>query len=376
MSAKTRLFLTIERLKNLMYDPQMRFPFWEQFFPLLGDANSVDIDLGVLSELINEAAVAAENLLLTQGGAIYSQYLYGANAAPAASAAATATNRLPVRRAAASAPTIIDTKKYTTFADKTMNYFVSAGTTSVSFRVKDLIMLYVYVSHTPKYRPLFDFMEAILFRKEKECMPVVSSEVSSILLDNLRDLTGITNVRLDYESLMNVNVAVQRAANNELSKYPLIKVRDYITNVNVYDKVTEPCKAFGDKFQLLLAQKPMNFVDASDYTITFGANPVIIENVAISIEKSSDMNRMVFNAINNIFINTVEQCASENIKFDVDDYNRRFRIMERARESSRNNYVEKVAVGDVVARKRIKTNPTTTLSSELKRYKSNKFLEE
>lgn len=350
--------MTIERLKNAMDDPQMRFPFWEQFFPLLGDAATVDIDLSVLSELINEAAVAAENLLLTQGGAVYSQYLYG----NASNARALAPNRLPARRALGGAVTsaVVDTKKYATFADKTMNHFVSAGATSASFRVKDLIMLYVYVSHMPKYRPLFDFLEGILFRKEKECMPAVTSETSALLLDNLRDLTGITNVRLDYEALMNVNVAVQRAANNELSKYPMIRVRDYISKVNVYEKVTDPCKAFGDKFQRLLAQKPMNFVDASDYTITFGANPVVIENVAVNIEKSSDMNRMVFNAINNIFINTVEQCAAENIKFDVVDYNRRFRVMERARESARNNCVEKVAVGDVVARKRLKTNPTTT----------------
>lgn len=355
-----------------MDDPQMRFPFWEQFFPLLGDANTVDIDLAVLSELINEAAVAAENLLLTQGGAVYSQYLYGSGA----NQTSAPTNRLPVRRPVAATASTVDTKKYTTFADKTMNYFVSAGATSASYRVKDLIMLYIYVSHTPKYRPLSDFMEAVLFRKEKECMPVVTSEASSVLLDNLRDLTGITNVRLDYEALMNVNAAVQRAANSELSKYPQIKVRDYITNVNVYDRVTEPCKAFVDKFQLLLAQKPMNYVDASEFVIAFGANPVVVENVALNIEKSSDMNRMVYNAINNIFINTVEQCASENIRFDVADYNRRFRIMDRARESVKNNLVEKVAVGDVVARKRLKTNPTTT-TSELKRHKSiNRYSEE
>lgn len=370
MSAKTRLFLTIEKLKNAMDDPQMRFPFWEQFFPLLGGAAAIDIELSVLGDLINEAAVAAENLLLTQGTAVYSQYLYGNNTATNRNV----TNRLPPRRQVVPVVGVVDLKKYTTFADKMMNYFVSAGTTSTTFRVKDLIMLYIYVSHTAKYKSLFDFLETILFRKEKECMPVISSEASSVLLDNLRDLTGITNIRLDYESLMNVNASIQRAVNNELSKYPQIKVRDYITNVNVYENITDPQVALAEKFALLAALPCEVAVDAKDNVLRF-PDPMMIENVAVNIEKSADMNRMVYNAINNIFINTVEQCASENIKFDVADYNRRFRMMNRARESNRSNYVEKVAVGDVTTRRRLKTNANTT-TSELKRYKSNKFLEE
>ncbi|AKN63362.1 hypothetical protein AsGV088 [Agrotis segetum granulovirus] len=372
MSAKTRLFLTIEKLKNAMDDAQMRFPFWEQFFPLLGDATTIDVDLSVLSELINEAAIAAENLIITQGGAVYSQYLYG-------NAGTDSTRnqlRAPLRRGLLPSPVTVtlDVKKYASFAEKIMNYFVSSSVTSTSFKIKDLIMLYLFLSHTPKYKNLFSFIESVLFRKDKECVPVLEGEATSVILDNLRDLTGITNIRLDYESLMAVNVSLQRTTSAELSKYPQVKVRDYITNMNVYEKVTDPCKAFVDKFQLLLSQKVQHIVDAKDNYFSFGNNPLIIENIAINIEKSSDMNRMVFNAINNIFINTVEQCASENIKFDVADYNRRFRIMDRARESGKNNFVEKVAIGDVVTRKRSKT--TTSTTSEIKRYKSKKFADD
>lgn len=371
MSAKTRLFLTIERLKNAMDDAQMSFPFWEQFFPLMGDAQTVSVDLGLLSDLINEAAEAAERIIVTQSGAIYSQYLYGGQAA---AGAGPAVPQLPPRVAPVpQRPGAIDPKRYAPFAEKVMNHFVSAGTSAVSFAVKDVVKLYVYTSHLAKYKKLFDFLENILFRKEKECMPTVAGDQTTVLLDALRDLTGITNIRLDYESLLNVNTSIQRAVNGELSRFPQVKVRDYITNVNVYEKEADPCKAYVDKFQLLLGEKTRFLVEAKSNAINFARDPAVVEAVAASLERTADMNRMVFNAINNIFINTVEQSAAENIKFDAADYNRRFRAMDRAREKSRNNLVEKAAVGDVVPRKRSKTAST---GADIKRYKSAKFPDE
>ncbi|ABQ52018.1 hypothetical protein SlGVgp075 [Spodoptera litura granulovirus] len=367
MSAKVRLFLTIERLKNNMDDSQMRLPYWEQFFPLFGDAQSVNIDIRMLSDLINEAGVAAENRLVTQSGAIYSQYI---NDGVTENAPAPAL-RLPLRRiepVTKTAPlnNLDDSPKYASVANKMMNYFASAGVSSVPFRVRDVIMLYLYTASLPKFKPLFTMIDSALFRSDHECTPVYSSSASSLILDNLRDLTGITNIRLDYDSLIHINVSIQKAVNNELSKYPVIKVKDYCSLINVYDKITEPCKAYLDKFSMLIAQKVQYEVRATPF-LNLCHNPVIIENVVISVEKSSDMNRMVYNAVNNIFINAVEQCAIENIKFDVDDYCRRFKLMDRVREVSKNNVVEKEAAGDVVSRKRLRT--LTNTSTDTKRYK-------
>nr|WOZ46860.1 hypothetical protein ICELHAMJ_00063 [Cydia pomonella granulovirus] len=184
----------------------------------------------------------------------------------------------------------------------------------------------------------------------------------SLVLDNLRDLTVITNFRLDQEAVNLMVHNLQVALNNELSKYPTVKVKDFISTSNVYEKEVEPAKAFGDKFELLVAQKHTHQVLAADNTLLFNSNPVIVENIAASIEANCDINRMVYNSINNIFINSVEQSAAENIKFDVDDYNRRFRVLDRVRDNLRNNFVEKVAAGDISIKKRITTNKPTQLN--------------
>ncbi|ACH69447.1 p40 [Trichoplusia ni granulovirus LBIV-12] len=367
MSATTRFFLTIERLKNNLDDGQMRLPFWERFLALFG-TNTITIDMPLLTDLINECAVAAENKLVMQSATIYSQYTN--NAADPQQQQPSTVNRLPPFRVVNNASVNnnnIDFNKYATYTNKILNYFVSAGVTASAFRVKDIIMMYLYTSSIPKYKPLFDVLDAALTRGERECVVSLNETTSSLVLDNLRDVTGVTNIRLDYESLVYLNNSIQKAVNNELHKYPMVKVRDRcsLLNANIYDKITDPCKAFVDKFSLLIGLKLQYQVPSCPNN--FCTNPVVVENVAINVEKSCDMNRMVFNAINNIFINTVEQFAIENIKFDEDDFSKRFRILDRIREMGDNNFVEKEAAGDLVTRKRLRT---TNESSQLKRLKS------
>ena len=322
----------------------------------------------LLTDLINECAVAAENKLVMQSATIYSQYTN--NAADPQQQQQPPLNRLPPFRVVNPAPVNnnnVDFKKYATYTNKMLNYFVSAGVTASAFKVKDIIMMYLYTSSIPKYKPLFDVLDAALTRGERECVVSLSETTSSLVLDNLRDVTGVTNIRLDYESLVYLNNSIQKAVNNELHKYPAVKVRDRcsLLNANIYEKITDPCKAFVDKFSLLIGLKLQYQVASCPNN--FCTNPVVVENVAINVEKSCDMNRMVFNAINNIFINTVEQFAIENIKFDEEDFSKRFRILDRIREMGNNNFVEKEAAGDLVTRKRLRT---TNESSQLKRLKS------
>lgn len=374
-SAKTRLFLTIEKLKNSLGDPQMSYPFWEKFFPLLGTTNTITLEVATLSDLINEAAEVANQLIITQGGAIYSQHIQNAP---------DTVNRIQLGPVIAGnttniASNIFDTKRYHTYVEKITNYFVSASVISTPFTVKDLIKLYLYVYSVAKYKPLYELMEQLLFRKEKECVPIVSPEKTTLVLDSIRDITTITNYRLDYEAMMLFLVNVQKALNNELTKYPQVKVKDYISSSSyVYETEVEPHKAFADKFERLVAQKSSHYVVAADNTITFKSNPLFIENVASNIERNCDINRMVYNSINNIFINAVEQSAAENIKFDLSDYNKRFKILDRVRENLRNNLVDKVAVGDVGTRKRIKTNSalqTNKPSISLKKSRTSNFVD-
>nr|AXS01102.1 odv-ec42/p40 [Spodoptera frugiperda granulovirus] len=370
MSARTRLFLTIERLKNHLDDAQMRLPYWEPFFPLFATTtNSITIDMLTLTDLINEAAVAAENRLVMQSATIYSQYTNNApdNVAPPPPLP---QNRLPPLRVVNPTPApneIIDFKKYASHTNKVLNYFVSAGVTASAFRVKDIVMMYLYTSSVPKLKPLFDLLDAALLRGERECVVSLSDTASSLVLDNLRDVTGVTNIRLDQESLVYLNNSIQKAVNNELHKYPVVKVKDRCSMLsgNVYERITDPCKAFVDKFSLLVGMKVQYQVTSCPNN--FCTNPVIIENIVINVEKACDVNRMVYNSINNIFINTVEQCAIENIKFDAEDFSKKFRILDRVRELSKRNIVEKEAAGDLVTRKRSRT---ATSTSELKRLKS------
>ncbi|AQQ80354.1 P40 [Betabaculovirus altermyunipunctae] len=372
MSAKTRLFLTIERLKNHLDDAQMRLPYWEQFFPLFSTtSNTVTLDMAMVTDLINEAAVAAENRLVMQGATIYSQYTNNAPD-PVASAGATTANRLPPLRVVTPAPAArpeIDYKKYSTYTNKVLNYFVSAGVSSTAFRVKDIVMMYLYTSSVPKLKPLFNLLDAALMRGERDCVMSLDESTSSLVLDNLRDVTGVTNIRLDYESVVYLNNSIQKALNNELAKYPVVKVRDRCSMAggNIYDKITDPCKAFVDKFSLLVGLKVQFQVKSCPNNLC--TNPVLIENVAINVEKACDMNRMVFNAINNIFINTVEQCAIENIRFDAEDFSKKFRLLDRVREMGKNNVVEKEAAGDLLTRKRLRT-ATNRPPSELKRLRA------
>ncbi|QOD40039.1 p40 [Matsumuraeses phaseoli granulovirus] len=361
-SAKIRLFLTIEKLKNAMDDSQMTYPFWEKFFPLLGNANTISIELSTLGELINEAAETAEQLVVTQGGVLFSQYLQGGNSVPVATntndaiaPSAFGNTRHLLLPQTSSGPVVFDSKKYHTSAEKMATYFVSASSSSTVYTVKDVVKLFLYISHVPKYKHLFEMLEMALFRKDKECIPAIGNEKTLLILDNLRDLTTITNFRLDYESMVSMTSSIQRALNNELTKYPQIKVQEFFTTTNMYEKEVDPYKAYSEKFQLLVEQKSGHHVLATDNVLSFNKNPLFVESIAANIEFNCDMNRMVYNSMNNIFINMVEQCAAENVKFDMADYNKRFRILDRVREKLRNNYVEKVAMGDVGIRKRSKT---------------------
>ncbi|AAQ21671.1 unknown [Cryptophlebia leucotreta granulovirus] len=374
-SAKTRLFLTIEKLKNSMDDPQMTYPFWEKFFPLLGNSTTITLELSTLSEMINEAAETAEQLIVTQGGVVYSQYVQNAT-----NTSGTNNNmvnrRLLVPPISTATPVLqpLEIKKYHNFAEKIASYFVSASVQSSMYTVKDVVKLYLYLSHLPKFKPLFSLLEEALFTKQRNCVPAVTSDKLILILDNLRDLTVITNFRLDNEAVSLMLNNIQIVLNNELSKYPVVKVKDFISTSNVYEKEVEPFKAFGDKFELLVAQKSSHLVLSSENTLLFNSNPIIVENIAASIEYNCDINRMVYNSINNIFINSVEQSAAENIKFDVDDYNRRYRVLDRIRENLRNNYIEKVAVGDISSKKRITNNPTTIPPITLKKRRTSNLL--
>ncbi|UYE99000.1 MAG: c42 [Betabaculovirus sp.] len=359
-SAKIRLFLTIEKLKNIMDDPQMTYPFWERFFPLMGNSTVVNLDVTTLSELINEAAEVAEQLIVTQGGAIFSQHVQNAPQSGRFGTAVGGVSYVPRSVPTAVNTTIIDTKKYHTHVEKIATYFVSASLSSTPFTVKDIVKLYLYVAHMPKFKPLYELMEQALFRKERECMPTLNAERTTIIVNNIRDLTSMTSYRLDYESILLMMTNIQRALNSELTKYPQVKVKEFMSSVNVYEKAVKPYKALADKFELLVAQKSSHYVVAADNKLTFAANPIFVENVSAMMERNCDMVRMIYNSINNIFINAVEQSAAENIKFDVFDYNKRFKILDRVRENSANKQVDKVAVGDVSTRKRTKIVSNTS----------------
>nr|ANY57585.1 PlxyGVORF66 protein [Plutella xylostella granulovirus] len=343
MSGRIRLFLAIENLKKALDDEQMRLPYYEQFFPLLGNANTINLNVQMLQDLMNDAAVAAQNVMVTRGGAVYAQYV---NNAP--EPAAPNTVLPPPRRLAAPVPSTVvtDVSKYLSYAEKIMTYFVSAGVTSTTYRVRDIIMLYIYVYSLDKYRPLYKVLENILFTTEKQCVPCFGENDLGPLLDNIRELTGINNIRLDFESVVSSLAFINKSVFNELSKFPIVKVKN-TTDVIVYNNETDPCKVIVDKFTLLIGENVQYFHEAKNSEHILIKNPLVIENIAINIEKSSDINRMVYNAVNNIFINTVEQCAAENVKFNVSDYNKRFQFLKRVRESRKHNVVEKVAVGDV-----------------------------
>ncbi|AKN80736.1 P40 [Diatraea saccharalis granulovirus] len=363
-SARTRLFLMIEKLKNAMEDPQMSFPFWEKFFPLLGSSTEISLPVATLSELLNEAAEVAEQTILTQGSVLFSQFIQGnettTNTTTTTNNNINNNNVNSLRRLFTPTPSTssgFDAKKYHTYAEKMATYFTSASVSSAVYTVKDIVKLYMYISHVSKYKPLFEVLEPALFRKERECTPPIQD--SSLVLDCLRDLTMITNIRLDYEALMVMITSVQRALDNVLVKYPHVKVSELISSVNVNEKAISPSQAYGAKFELLLEQKPMSVVDAIDNPITFNENPTLIESIAANIEMNCDINRMVFNSINNIFINAVEQSAAENIEFDVADFNKRYRVLERIRDNLRVNRVDKIAVGETSIKKKIESDKST-----------------
>ncbi|AMF83819.1 BV/ODV-C42 [Cnaphalocrocis medinalis granulovirus] len=377
-SAKTRLFLTIEKLKNIMEDGQMTYPFWEKFFPLLGNnTNVITIDVTTLGDLINEAAETADQLIVTQGGVMYSQYLQNPTDPMMT---ATTTNQSPsfYRRlllnntSAGNVTTpstiVLDMKQYHSYAEKIATYFVSASVSSTVFTVKDIVKLYLFISQKPKLQPLFKLMEQLLFKTPKTCIPTVDANTKSFVLDNLRDLTTMTNYRLDNESLVLMLTNLQYALNNELCKYPNVRVREYISDLNVYDNEVQPSKAFADKFKLLVTLKPTHCISGGNKNALFRSSTLTnIESVAAEMERNCNMYRMVYNSINNIFINAVEQSAAENIKFDIKDYNKRFVVLERVRENSRNNVVDKLVVGDVNGRKRTQTIDKTLTTQNNKR---------
>ncbi|AAM70275.1 budded virus and occlusion derived virus capsid protein 42 [Phthorimaea operculella granulovirus] len=363
MSAKTRLFLIIEKLKNAMEDAEMRFPFWEKLFPLFGNV-TVNIEVSMISEMINEAVEMSVKTVTSQGLMMYSQFIQNGSQPPTVSGELArslhqmlGTNRMKEKVVKVS--TKLDTDKYFSAAQKITNYFVSASNTSTSFLVKDVVKLYLYLSHMPKYRTLFIVLEDTLFRLEKECSPSISSENINSILENIRELTGINSLRLDADAIRYMNLNVQRAVNNELGKYPNVKVQDINRVLSGYENEVDPVKAYTDKFERLMLLETFGTANATDVHIR-KQDPATIDSIAANIEMNCDMSRMVFNAINNIFINALEQSAAENIKFDVNDYNKRFRLLDRVRENSRKSEIEKAAVGDVITRKRAVTNLSTT----------------
>nr|QGW50064.1 P40 [Chrysodeixis includens nucleopolyhedrovirus] len=341
------LFLEIERIKNKI-DTQMNMAIWPKFFTLLADPDAtMDLSMDEFQDFLTTVAQLSQAAHVENNAALTSQFergggTAGGTTAPATSCPFPATSPLMQRsplslfasgsgRATSTESSTANMALFRKNCQKILKHYTLTNTSSTDFKVSDLVSCMIYLAKSPKYRPLYALLENSMV-DEYECMPNYTSDEIHHLTDLLKNLLDLPTSIVDFG-----NIKILKSTMNKAMNYPVTRFARVIvlqSSALSRDKrctLEELLTERGDELSKL---EPQQYVNASEGNRIPYCDDEDFINELLKITDDFSIHRMFYNAANSIFYTTMENYAVTNCKFNVNDYNNIFKVMDNIREYS------------------------------------------
>nr|ANS70989.1 protein p40 [Lymantria dispar multiple nucleopolyhedrovirus] len=351
MSA-VNLFNEIVNLRNRI-DPQMQMDIWVRLFRLLcdnGHRAELDLPYNDFVELLTIVAAASRNSQVRDNVTLASEHLRPQTddsrpqpaSAPAPAAAATQQRSLlnlfaPARSRNEAAVVAGDPRLmvgYKKVCRKLLQYYTLSTTSSTEFQVRDVVACMLYLSRQPSYKPLFHLLEGAL-EDDIECVPHLEPDQVFNIINIMRDLLELPSATLDFNNIRSLKLTFGKIMHYPLTRFPRIIIVPNTdlsrhTRCTLEDLILQRARA-------LSQLEPQQYVDALDDNRIPYCDDEDFINELLKLTDGFSLPRMFFNATNSIFYTTMENYAMTNCKFDINDYNNIFKVMDSFKELSSQN---------------------------------------
>jgi Baculovirus protein of unknown function (DUF844) len=330
------LFLEIERIKNKI-DSQMNMAIWPKFFPLLADPDAyINLSLSEFQQFLVTVAQLARTSQ-NEDNAVLASSL---QSTPPTTTIAPPTAAPPVRNVLnlfqsggrGRGVRGVDTINMNTFrkhCQKLLKHYTLSSTSSSDFKVSDIVSCMVYLAKSPKYKPLYDLLETSM-TDEFECLPNYSSDQMYHIVDLIKSLLDLPTSLIDFGNVKILKSTFNKAMNYPISRFARVMMLPSVSlardkHCSIEDLILER----GNEINKL---EPQQYINANESTKIPYCDDEHFINDLLKIVDDFSLHRMFYNAANSIFYTTMENYAVANCKFDANDYNNIFRVMDNLRE--------------------------------------------
>ncbi|ACI28780.1 P40 [Agrotis ipsilon multiple nucleopolyhedrovirus] len=340
------LFLEIERIKNKI-DSEMNMAIWPKFFPLLADPDAhVNLSLSEFQQFLVTVAQMARTAQNENNAALASAAQdRGAMSASAAPISDTLAAPPPPRnilnlfgggggggaRRAANVSTS-DSVNMTTFrknCQKLLKHYTLSNTSSSEFKVSDVVSCMVYLAKSPKYRPLYALLEMSM-TEEYDCVPNYTADQMHHIVDLIKNLLDLPTSLIDFGSVKILKSTFNKVMNYPISRFARVMLLPSAPLAS--DKRCTIEELILERGQEISKLEPQQYLNAGDGTKIPYCDDEHFINDLLKIVDDFSLHRMFYNAANSIFYTTMENYAVANCKFEVNDYNNIFKVMDNLRE--------------------------------------------
>ncbi|QEI03527.1 P40 [Spodoptera cosmioides nucleopolyhedrovirus] len=335
------LFLEIERIKNKI-DAEMNMAIWPKFFPLLADPDGhINLSLGEFQQFLVTVAQMARTAQIENNAALASAARD--NTMPTTTTTPSAASTPPPPRnilnlfggggaASVRRKDTVDSVNMATFrknCQKLIKHYTLSNTSSSEFRVADIVSCMVYLAKSPKYKPLYSLLE-LSMTDEYDCMPSYTADEMHHIVDLIKSLLDLPTSLIDFGSVKILKSTFNKAMNYPITRFARVMILP--TTSLASDKRCTIEELIVERGQEISKLEPQQYLDSSDGTkIPYCDDEQFINDLLKLIDDFS-LHRMFYNAANSIFYTTMENYAVANCKFEVNDYNNIFRVMDNLRE--------------------------------------------
>ncbi|ACI47437.1 unknown [Spodoptera litura nucleopolyhedrovirus II] len=334
------LFLEIERIKNKI-DNEMNMAIWPKFFPLLADPDGhINLSLGEFQQFLVTVAQMARTAQIENNAALASAARD--NTLPTTTTAASATTPPPPRnilnlfggggasgRRKDLGADSVNMAMFRKNCQKLIKHYTLSNTSSSEFKVADIVSCMVYLAKSPKFKPLYSLLE-LSMTDEYDCMPSYTADEMHHIVDLIKSLLDLPTSLIDFGSVKILKSTFNKAMNYPITRFARVMILPSTSLVS--DKRCTIEELIVERGQEISKLEPQQYLDSSEGTKIPYCDDEQFINDLLKLTDDFSLHRMFYNAANSIFYTTMENYAVANCKFEVNDYNNIFRVMDNLRE--------------------------------------------
>ncbi|ANF29693.1 p40/c42 [Catopsilia pomona nucleopolyhedrovirus] len=342
------LYLEINKLRQKIDEP-MQLAIWPQLFPLLcDDNNSVQLSAETLVQFLIHAARKSQNSFLNINAAIASQYASNDAVPPSSLSSSLSTvgggnaprtvfNLFARNNGGGggndlqTAKELVNMRRYKNAARKLVHHYTLNSTSSTEYKISDIVMTMIFLLRSDKYHGLFKLLESTF--DDYTCRPQMTQAQTDALLDSVRSLLEMPATTVDLNTVDVMRSSFARSFNSPVMRYAkIVLLQNVALHADERTTIEELLIKRGEKIQSLQPQQYIN----SGTEIPFCDDTEFLNKLLKHIDPYP-LARMYYNAANTIFYTTMENYAVSNCKFNIEDYNNIFKVMDNIKKYNNRN---------------------------------------